>query len=105
MFEDEDEGRERETIIFRPAHALHPASQRDYCDRCFDEVFLDRRRFEAQVELAKTVEARDGTFVQSAGERRIVEWLAAQGIVYRYDVKFRIVGEFQIRPDFYLPAP
>ncbi len=79
------------------------AFQRDYCDRCFDEVFLDRRRFEAQVELAKTVEARDGTLVQSAGERRIADWLAAHGIAYRYDAKFRILGEFQIRPDFFLP--
>jgi hypothetical protein len=79
------------------------AFQRDYCDRCFDEVFLDRRRFEAQVELAKTVQARDGMCVQSEGERRIADWLAAQGIAYRYDAKFRIVGEFQIRPDFYLP--
>ncbi len=79
------------------------AFQRDYCDRCFDEVFLDRRRFEAQVELAKTIEARDGTLVQSAGERRIADWLAAHSIAYRYDAKFRIIGEFQIRPDFYLP--
>ena len=27
----------------------------------------------------------------------------AHGIVYRYDAKFRIIDEFQIRPDFYLP--
>ena len=79
------------------------AFQRVYCDRCFDEVFLDRRNFETQVELNKTIEARDGTVVQSEGERRIAEWLMAQGIAYRYDAKFRIIGEFQIRPDFYLP--
>jgi hypothetical protein len=79
------------------------AFQRVFCDRCFDEVFLERRNFEAQVELNKTIEARDGTVVQSEGERRIAEWLTAHGIAYRYDAKFRIVGEFQIRPDFYLP--
>jgi hypothetical protein len=77
--------------------------QRTYCDRCFDEVFLERRNFEMQVELNKTIAARDGTVVQSEGERRIAEWLADQGISYRYDSKFRILGEFQIRPDFYLP--
>ncbi len=79
------------------------AFQRIYCDRCFDEVFLERRNFETRVELNKTIEARDGTLVQSEGERRIAEWLTAHGMAYRYDAKFRIIGEFQIRPDFYLP--
>jgi hypothetical protein len=79
------------------------AFQRVFCDRCFDEVFLARRNFETQVELNKTIAARDGTVVQSEGERRIAEWLSAHGIAYRYDAKFRIIGEFQIRPDFYLP--
>ncbi len=77
--------------------------QRVFCDRCFDEVFLERRNFETQVELNKTIEARDGTVVQSTGERRIAEWLTAHSLSYRYDAKFRIIGEFQIRPDFYLP--
>jgi molybdopterin converting factor subunit 1 len=79
------------------------AFQRVFCDRCFDEVFLARRNFETQVELNKTIEARDGTVVQSEGERRIAEWMTAHGIAYRYDAKFRIIGEFQMRPDFYLP--
>ncbi len=79
------------------------AFHRVFCDRCFDEVFLERRNFETQVELNKTIEARDGTVVQSGGERRIAEWLTANGFAYRYDAKFRIIGEFQIRPDFYLP--
>jgi len=79
------------------------AFQRVFCDRCFDEVFLERRNFETQVEINKTIEARDGTVVQSEGERRIADWLTAHGLAYRYDAKFRIVGEFQIRPDFYLP--
>jgi len=78
--------------------------QRMFCDRCFDEVFLTRRNFETQVELSKTIQARDGTLVQSDGERRIAEWLAAHGIAYRYDAKFRIIAEFQVRPDFYLPG-
>ncbi len=77
--------------------------QRKFCDRCFDEVFLERRNFETQVEINKTVEARDGTLVQSQGERRIAEWLTANGLAYRYDSKYRIISEFQIRPDFYLP--
>lgn len=76
--------------------------QRNFCDRCFDEVFLDRRNFEMQVEINKTIEARDGTLVQSTGERRIAEWLTAHGFAYRYDTKYRIISEFQIRPDFYL---
>ena len=76
--------------------------QRVFCDRCFDEVFLERRNFETQVEINKTIEARDGTVVQSEGERRIADWLTAHGIAYRYDAKFRIIAEFQIRPDFYL---
>ncbi|MFN2350934.1 MAG: hypothetical protein ABR497_03210 [Kiritimatiellia bacterium] len=81
----------------------HQAFQRVFCDRCFDEVFLERRNFEMQVELNKTIEARDGTVVQSEGERCIADWLMAHGLTYRYDTKYRIIGEFQIRPDFYLP--
>lgn len=79
------------------------AFQRIFCDRCFDEVFLSRRNFETQVEINKTIEARDGTMVQSRGEQRLADWLTSRGLTYRYDAKFRIIGEFQIRPDFYLP--
>lgn len=79
------------------------AFQRVFCDRCFDETFLQRRNFEMQVEINKTIAARDGTVVQSEGERRIADWLTAYGLAYRYDAKYRIIGEFQIRPDFYLP--
>lgn len=79
------------------------AFQRVFCDRCFDEVFLERRNFETSVDLNKTIEARDGTMVQSEGERRIADWLTARGVAYRYDAKFRLIAEFQIRPDFYLP--
>ncbi len=66
-------------------------------------MFLERRNFETQVEINKTIQAKDGTVVQSEGERRIAEWLTEHGIAYRYDSKFRIINEFQIRPDFYLP--
>lgn len=79
------------------------AFQRIFCDRCFDEVFLERRNFETQVEINKTIEVGEGTVVQSEGERRIALWLTGNGLAYRYDAKFRIIGEFQIRPDFYLP--
>ena len=79
------------------------AFERTFCDRCFDEVFLERRNFETQVEINKTIQARDGTVVQSQGERRIASWLTTHGIAYRYDAKYRIIAEFQIRPDFYLP--
>lgn len=78
------------------------AFQRPFCDRCFDEIFLKRRNFETQVELNKTITTKDGTVVQSNGERRLAEWLTAHGLAYRYDNKYRIIGEFQIRPDFYL---
>ena len=79
------------------------AFQRTYCDHCFDEVFLTRRNWETQVELNKTIEAADGTLVQSDGERLIAEWLSAHGIAFRYDNRFRIIKGYAIRPDFYLP--
>ena len=79
------------------------AFQRTFCDHCFDEVFLDRRNWETQVELQKTIQAADGTVVQSDGERIIAEELAGLGIIFRYDNRFRIVKGYAIRPDFYLP--
>jgi hypothetical protein len=79
------------------------AFQRVYCDNCFDEKFIERRNFDMKVELNKTIRAKDGTLVQSRGERRIAEWLSAQGIAYRYDERFRIIDGYAIRPDFYLP--
>jgi hypothetical protein len=79
------------------------AFQRVFCDKCFDEVYLERRNFDTKVELNKTIEAKPGTLVQSDGERLIAEWLAANSIAYRYDERFRIVEGSAIRPDFYLP--
>ena len=79
------------------------AFQRVFCDHCFDEVYLDRRNFETKVELCKTIRAKDGTLVQSHGERRIAEYLRNVGITFRYDERFRILNGYAIRPDFYLP--
>jgi hypothetical protein len=79
------------------------AFQRPFCDHCFDEIFLDRRNFETKVELQKTIRAKDGTVVQSDGERLICEVLTAEGVEYRYDERFRILSGHAIRPDFYLP--
>jgi len=79
------------------------AFQRVFCDHCFDEVYCDRRNFDTRVELNKGIRAKDGTFVQSDGERRIAEYLASQGIRYRYDERFRIIEGYAVRPDFYLP--
>jgi hypothetical protein len=77
--------------------------QRVLCDACFDETATERRNFETQVEDAKRIRTVDGTLVQSDGERRIAEWLAAHTIAYRYDARLRLIEGFQIRPDFYLP--
>lgn len=79
------------------------AFDRTFCDACFDEVFLDRRNFDTKVELNKTITAKAGTLVQSDGERRIADWLAAHNIAYRYDERFRILSGHAVRPDFYLP--
>jgi hypothetical protein len=79
------------------------AFQRPFCNYCFDEVFLERRNFETKVELQKKIRSKDGTWVQSLGERRICEVLDAESIKYRYDERFRILDGYAIRPDFYLP--
>lgn len=79
------------------------AFQRVFCDNCFDEVYLDRRNFDTKVDLNKTIRAADGTLVQSDGERIIAEWLTRQGVIFRYDERFRILNGYAIRPDFYLP--
>jgi len=81
----------------------HKAFQLPFCNYCFDEVFLERRNFETKVELQKNIRAKDGTWVQSDGERLICEVLDAEGIGYRYDERFRILDGYAIRPDFYLP--
>lgn len=81
----------------------HKAFQRPFCNYCFDEVFLERRNFETKVELQKNIRAKDGTWVQSDGERLICEILNDEQIKYRYDERFRILDGYAIRPDFYLP--
>ncbi|MFZ4394835.1 MAG: hypothetical protein ACOYOU_04325 [Kiritimatiellia bacterium] len=77
--------------------------QRTLCDPCFDETCTERRNTETKIEDQKQIRTLDGTLVQSDGERRIAEWLAANRIAYRYDARLRIIEGFQIRPDFYLP--
>ena len=77
--------------------------QRILCDICFDQTATERRNFETAVEDKKKLRTLDGTLVQSDGERRIADWLAAHAIAYRYDARLRIIEGFQIRPDFYLP--
>ncbi len=79
------------------------AFTRPFCDKCFDEVYLERRNWDTKVELQKTIQARDGTLVQSDGERCIADWLAQNAIAYRYDERIRILDGYAIRPDFYLP--
>jgi len=79
------------------------AFQRPFCNYCFDEVFLERRNFETKVQLQKNIRAKDGTWVQSDGERMICDILEAEKIRYRYDERFRILDGYAIRPDFYLP--
>lgn len=79
------------------------AFQRVFCDKCFDEVYLERRNWDQRVELNKTIETKAGQLVQSEGERRIADLLDSRGIAHRYDERFRIVEGYAIRPDFYLP--
>ena len=93
---------EREVTPEEHSRSLQ-AFQRTFCDRCFDEVFLERRNFDAKVELNKTIVAKAGTVVQSDGERLIADWLSAQNVAYRYDERFRILSGHAVRPDFYLP--
>lgn len=76
--------------------------QRVFCDRCFDAAYLDRRNMDTKIESYKTIRARDGTLVQSEGERSIAEWLSKRKISYRYDERIHIIQGFAIRPDFYL---
>jgi hypothetical protein len=77
--------------------------QKTLCDHCFDETYIKRRNFDTRVEVSKTIRTADGKLMQSDGERRIAEWLAARDIAYRYDDRLRIIEGRQVRPDFYLP--
>ena len=76
---------------------------RPYCRHCFDEIELENVNFERKVETAKKRRTRDGTAVQSLGEKRIADWLASKKIAYIYDERYRIAEGDLIRPDFYLP--
>lgn len=92
-----------QTVSAQELARSQQAFQRVFCDRCFDETFLERRNFDTKVELNKTIVAKAGTLVQSDGERLIADWLAAHNIAYRYDERYRILSGQAIRPDFYLP--
>ena len=76
---------------------------RPYCTHCFDEILLEGANFEATVEGAKEKMAVDGTAVQSGGEKRIADWLAAHQIAFVYDERYLVARDTLIRPDFYLP--
>lgn len=76
---------------------------RPYCHHCQDEKELEAQDFESTVEAAKRRRSTGGTAVQSQGEKRIAEFLEAEGIAYVYDARYRVSGADLIRPDFYLP--
>ena len=76
---------------------------RVYCRHCLDERELESHDFESMVEAAKAKRTTGGTVVQSRGEKRIAEFLEAEGIAYYYDERYRISGADTVRPDFYLP--
>lgn len=76
---------------------------RPYCFHCFEEKTHEDARFESDVEAAKRLRTTDEVAVQSRGEKRIGDWLAAKGIAYRYDERVMVAGGDRIRPDFYLP--
>ncbi len=74
-----------------------------YCHHCFQERNLEDVRFNRDVEAAKRLRTTDGVAVQSKGEKRIGDWLAAKKIDYVYDERIVVAGDIAIRPDFYLP--
>jgi hypothetical protein len=76
---------------------------RPYCRHCLDERELENVNFESVVEDAKRRRTQGGTAVQSIGEKRIAEFLEAEGIAFTYDERYRIAGDAVVRPDFYLP--
>ena len=74
-----------------------------YCHHCLLEKEHEDAQFATDVEKAKRLRTLDEVAVQSRGERRIGDWLAAKGIAYRYDERMVVAGGVRIRPDFYLP--
>lgn len=74
-----------------------------YCHHCLEEKMHEDAVFERDVEGAKKLRTVDEVAVQSRGEKRVGDWLAAKGIAYRYDERVMIAGGDRIRPDFYLP--
>lgn len=74
-----------------------------YCRHCLEERILEDANFEKDVEKAKRLRTTDEVAVQSRGEKRIGDWLAARNIRYEYDERMIVAGDRRIRPDFYLP--
>lgn len=74
-----------------------------YCFHCLNERIHEDANFEANVEAAKRLRTVDMVAVQSKGEKRIGDWLNANHIAYVYDERITVAGDFQMRPDFYLP--
>lgn len=74
-----------------------------YCFHCLEEKTHEDALFETNVEAAKRLRTVDEVAVQSRGEKRIGDYLAAKGIAYRYDERVMMAGGERIRPDFYLP--
>ncbi len=65
-------------------------------------LFLEKRLFGREVEMAKLLSTKKGERVQSYGEVEIADWLFEHNIEYEYDQEREIASEL-IRPDFYLP--
>lgn len=74
-----------------------------YCHHCLEERALEDLHFEQDVERAKVLRTTDAVAVQSRGEKRIGDWLAAHDIAYVYDARIVVAGDVALRPDFYLP--
>lgn len=74
-----------------------------YCRHCLKERILEDANFEKDIEKAKRLRTTDEVAVQSRGEKRIGDWLAARNIRYEYDERMTVAGDRRIRPDFYLP--
>lgn len=74
-----------------------------FCRRCLMERGFETVRFNYDVEAGKKLRTIDEVAVQSRGEKRIGDFLAAHRIAYDYDQRMVLAGDQTIRPDFYLP--
>ena len=93
----------RRSISFEESRRGIARYGKPYCRHCLEERIHEDANFEANVETAKRLRTTDEVAVQSQGERRIGNWLAANDIAYQYDERITVAGDFRMRPDFYLP--